>query len=236
MIILLRGHIRNSFDTPYLYELIQYLSNNYNIEIYIHTWDIIQNSISWREIKEKNIPVTKELIYDYFKDLKHLIKHIIIDNDKNLKLFGNTTGKVYKAPCLGWKNMWYGKFRIIQYLFQNSHLFKMNQPIDQLVVNVRFDIFSNSQLFEATNIFKFINNIAYYTSLYNNVLQKNIFIKNIASCYGIDNIYIGNINTMYKLIGHFHYNLDKIMIRNKNNRKIKVQEALVFLENKRLFS
>jgi hypothetical protein len=236
MIILLRGHIRNSFDTPYLYELIQYLSNNYNIEIYIHTWDIIQNNISWREIKEKKIPVTNELIYDYFKDLKHLIKHIIIDNDKNLKLFGNTKGKVYKAPCLGWKNMWYGKFRIIQYLFQNYHSFKMNSPVDQLVVNVRFDIFSNSQLFKAKNIFKFINNIAYYTSLHNHVLTKNIFIKNIATCYGIDNIYIGNINTMYKLIGHFHYNLDKIMIRNKNNRKIKVQEALVFLENKRIFS
>ena len=236
MIILLRGHIRNSFDTPYLYEFIQYLSNNYNIEIYIHTWDIIQNSISWREIKENNIPVNNELIYDYFKDLKHLIKHIIIDNDKNLKLFGNTKGLIYKAPCLGWKNMWYGKFRIIQYLFQNSHLFKMKPPVDQLIVNIRFDIFSNSQVFESINIFKFINNIAYYTSLYNQVLRKNIFIKNVACCYGVDNIYIGNINTMYKLIGHFHHNLDKIMLRYKNNRKIQVQEALVFLENKRLFS
>jgi len=236
MIILLRGHIRNSFDTPYLHEFIQYLSNNYNIEIYIHTWDIIQNSISWREIKENNIPVNNELIYDYFKDLKHLIKHIIIDNDKNLKLFGNTKGLIYKAPCLGWKNMWYGKFRIIQYLFQNFHLFKMKSPVEQLVVNLRFDIFSNSQVFESINIFKFINNIAYYTSLYNQVLRKNIFIKNVACCYGIDNIYIGNINTMYKLIGHFHYNLDKIMLRYKNNRKIQVQEALVFLENKRMFS
>ena len=236
MIILLRGHIRNSFDTPYLYEFIQYLSNNYNIEIYIHTWDIIQNSISWREIKENNIPVNNELIYDYFKDLKHLIKHIIIDNDKNLKLFGNTKGLICKAPCLGWKNMWYGKFRIIQYLFQNSHLFKMKPPVDQLVVNIRFDIFSNSQVFESINIFKFINNIAYYTSLYNQVLRKNIFIKNVACCYGIDNIYIGNINTMYKLIGHFHYNLDKILLRYKNNHKIQVQEAIVFLENKRLFS
>ena len=176
------------------------------------------------------------MIYDYFKDLKHLIKHIIIDNDKNLKLFGNTKGLVYKAPCLGWKNMWYGKFRIIEYLFQNSHLFEMNSPVDKLVVNLRFDIFSNSQLFESINIFKFINNIAYYTSLYRHTLRKNIFIKNVATCYGIDNIYIGNINTMYKLIGHFHHNLDKIMLRYKNNRKIKVQEALVFLENKRLFS
>jgi hypothetical protein len=236
MIILLRGHIRNSFNTEYLYELIQYLSNNYNIEIYIHTWDIIQNNISWREIKEKNIPVTNEMIYDYFKDLKHLIKHIIIDSDKDLKLFGNTKGLVYKAPCLGWKNMWYGKFRIIKYLFENSHSFKSKPPIDQLVVNLRFDIFSNSQVFESINIIKFINNIAYYTSLNNHLLRKNIFIKNIPTCYGIDNIYIGNINTMHKLIGHFHFNLDKIMLRYKYNRKIRVQEALVFLENKRLFS
>jgi hypothetical protein len=236
MILLLRGHIRNSFNTPYLYELIQYLSNNYNIEIYIHTWNIIQNNISWREIKENKIPVTNELIYDYFKDLKHLIKHIIIDNDKNLKLFGNTKGYVYKAPCLGWKNMWYGKYRIINYLFQNSHLFNSKPPIDQLVINLRFDIFTNSQVFEGINVVKFINNIAYYTSLYNNNLKKNIFIKNIPNCYGIDNIYIGNINTMYKLINHFHFNLDNIMLRYKNNNKIKVQEAIVFLENKRLFS
>ncbi len=67
-----------------------------NIKIYILTWNIQSNSLSWRIIETDNRIVTNQIIYEYFKDFKDLIKHIIIDDDKNIKLIGNFDGKVEK--------------------------------------------------------------------------------------------------------------------------------------------
>jgi len=49
---------------------------------------------------------------------------------------------------------------------------------------------------------------------------------------GCDNIYIGNINTMYKLIHNFFYELDDIIIK---YHYIKNQEVLVFIINDNIF-
>jgi len=59
---------------------------------------------------------------------------------------------------------------------------------------------------------------------------KNKFIFDSISP-GIDNIYIGTVYTMYVLLNHFHYNLDKI-----NDKYIKEihQEFLLFYENDEL--
>ena len=67
MIIVLRGHIRNSFDDTQIYNFISYLSNTHNIKIYIHTWSIKQNNISWRQIKNDFTEINEEYIYNYFK-------------------------------------------------------------------------------------------------------------------------------------------------------------------------
>ena len=249
MIILLRGHIRNSFDNPKLFYIIQYLSELYNIEIYIHTWHIVQSTVSWRQLEENNTQVTTELIYSYFKNLSKFIKHIIIDNDGNIKLIGNTDGIIIQTPLVGWKNMWYGKFRIIEYI-KNNHqqntilsktttnsiinINKENEN-DNLVVNLRFDVFCNSNCFAFENVIKYINNIVIYKKNNPTDLARNIFMKNIPSCYGIDNIYVGNIFTMYKLCYHFHHHLDHILNIYKYNSKIKAQESLVVLENRRIF-
>jgi hypothetical protein len=56
---------------------------------------------------------------------------------------------------------------------------------------------------------------------------KNIFMKNV-EFKGVDNIYMGNINTMYRIVHHFHHNLDNIL--NRSNGIIH-QEYLVFREN-----
>lgn len=50
---------------------------------------------------------------------------------------------------------------------------------------------------------------------------------------GIDNIYVGNIIVMHKLISLFHYELDDIL--SKNNDTIN-QEHLVYRINKLLFN
>mgnify|MGYP000679978020 CR=1 FL=1 len=63
------------------------------------------------------------------------------------------------------------------------------------------------------------------------LLLTNKFISE-TNCYGIDNIYIGSIKTQYKLIKHFHENLDNIV---KANSRRNEQEFLVFSENAKLF-
>jgi hypothetical protein len=227
---MIRGHVRSSFETPYLYNTIKYLSLNNELELYIHTWDIFQSKISWRNLEEKNTKVTVDIINNYFKDLTPLIKKIIIENDKNIVLHGYKEGFIVNAPLIGWKNMWYGQFQLIHYIKNNV------KNSNSLVINMRFDLFDNSIVFDFMNVLKFINNVIYYKNLTNQTLTKNIFIKNHPRCFGIDNIYIGNINTMHTLISHFHYNLDHIINIYIFNKKIKCHEVLVFLENKRIFS
>ena len=122
MIILLRGHIRGSFKNDDLYNLIKELSRKFDIQIYIHTWNIVQNNLSWRKLKTIPTRVSNDTIYNYFRDLKPLIKKIIIDDDKKIKLIGNTKGNVCRSGCprIGWKNMWYGIYTIMKYTMKKN--------------------------------------------------------------------------------------------------------------------
>lgn len=222
MILILRGHVRNSFNDDNLYNLINkiYQTNN-DLCIYISTFNIIQNNISWRKIDIINNVVTDEFIKTYFKNLSHLIKYILIINDTQIKLIGNLIGNINNgpAPIIGWKNYWYCKYQIINYI---NNLFENKQ---KFIVNLRFDIFSNSNNSSENEI---INLIEKYK---NKPLTQNIFAKNY-KCYGIDNVYIGNLKTQYSLIFNFHHNLDQIL---KINEKTINQEFLVFVENTNMF-
>ena len=109
MYIIIRGHIRNSFITNDLYNLIKYLSKKYTIKIYIHTWSIKQNNVSWRPIENDFTEINIEYIQSYFQDLFKFVKKIIIDDDTNIKLYGNIDGKMVstKTNILGWKRYIY---------------------------------------------------------------------------------------------------------------------------------
>ncbi len=229
MILILRGHIRNSFNNLKLYNLINqiYSDIDKDINIYIHTWNIFANNISWRQIESNNTIVTEEIIYNYFKDLKHLIKHIIIDDDTNIELIGNTDGNINNGPTplLGWKNYWYGKYQIINYIY--NHL--TPDEYNTKCINMRFDLLDltgkNIQL-DSVIIYFLKKN----TEM--NDIKKNIFTKNVEH-EGIDNIYIGNIDTIFKLTHHFYYYLDDILLKHTDTIN---QEKFVFRENELLFS
>ena len=79
MIIVIRGHIRNSFSNKDLLNLVKliYLMNG-DLKIYIHTWNIFANNLSHRFIEPNENIVTSEIINNYFEDYSHLIKDIII--------------------------------------------------------------------------------------------------------------------------------------------------------------
>lgn len=223
MILMIRGHIRNSFDTKDFYLLIKELYALYpDLKIFIHTWDIFANNISYRQIAVNNKKVDNQIIYDYFDDLRHLIQNIIIDDDTQITLIGNTTGNIQNitTPLIGWKNYWYGKHRAIE------DIHNRNVDKNETIINLRFDIMNNSNNFEKERIINFIKNNSEM------IFTKNAFIFDNENNYGIDNIYIGNIETMYKLINKFFYELDDILIQNKN---IGAQEYLVFRINNTLF-
>lgn len=224
MILVIRGHIRNSFETQDLINFIKKIYElNKDLKIYIHTWNIIANNISWRKIKVNETIVTEEIIYNYFGDLKHLIKHIIIDDDSKIQLIGKTEGKLNGVmPLIGWKNYWYSKYQIINYLYDQ------NINSNEQIVNFRFDIFSNSNNFNMDVLISFIKNNE------NNEFTKNKFLFEDATHCGIDNIYMGNIITLHKLVKHFFYNLDDILKNSKN--MIHHQEFLVFMLNDELFT
>jgi len=224
MILVLRGHIRNSFDNDRLYNLIKMLHINFNITLYIHTWHIIQSSLSYRAINEIPISVTKEFIEDYFKDLKSIIRHIIIDNDSEIDLIGKTEGvfqKNYKpVPNRGWKNYWYGKYRIINYL--HNCLYER----EEMIINMRFDILDNT--------WASLSEKRIYLLVLNNrirTFEQNIFIW--PDGYGADNLYVGNISTIYKLVKHFYLNMDDIVKYGHNNTEY--HELYVPNEDYRIF-
>ena len=244
MILILRGHIRKSFETNQLHNFVKHLHIIFpDLKIFIHTWNIFSNNISWRNITINEQNVNDKIIYGYFDDLKHLIKNIIIDDDSKIKLIGNLYGKINNGPMpiIGWKNYWYGKYKIIDYLY--------NMKIDEneMIINCRFDVLSNSNSFDEGFIINFIKNnckiifietgsdIDHRTKvvarLSPNIITRNLFLFN-RETNGIDNIYIGNINTLYKLTRKFFYELDDILI--KNNDVIN-QERLVYRINNILF-
>ena len=237
MILILRGHIRNSFETKCLYNLIKEIHMICaDLKIFIHTWNIFANNISHRNININEQPVNDKIIYEYFDDLKYLIQEIIIDDDTKINLIGNLNGNINNGPMpiIGWKNYWYGKHKIISYL-NNKKMDKnvdtitneiINENVDEMVINCRFDIFSNSHPFCKEQIINFIKINS------NTIFKKNIFVYNDETHYGIDNIYLGNINTMYKLTNIFFNELDDILL--KHNDTVH-QEFLVYRINNILF-
>lgn len=223
MILIIRGHIRDSFKTRDLYHLIKELHIKFpDIKIFIHTWNIINNGISWRKLNVNHQCVNDDIIYDYFDDLKHLIKKIIIDDDSKIKLIGNLSGKINNGPMpiIGWKNYWYGKHKIIDYLYNT------NIDSNEMIVNLRFDIINNSNSFNKEIIIDFIKKQS------TKIFTKNLFLFNHENNHGIDNIYIGNINTLYKLTNKFFYELDDILMKHNDTH---IQERLVYRINDILF-
>ena len=216
MFIMIRGHIRDSFQTNQLYNLIKNISQKNDIKLYIHTWNIIQSNVSWRKLDKIEYPVNENMIRNYFKDLNRYIVEIMIDDDNNINLEGNVNGFVSmtKTPKRGWKNMWYGKKRLIDSIHRDIVNMK------EIIVNIRFDVFTNSHGLSNNFILKFIEDNKNNTNEIKLISDREIF--------GIDNFYLGTLNAMFNLIYNFHFNLDNIL----SKHKVENQEFLVFRENK----
>ena len=208
--IILRGHIRNSFADKNLYNYIKRLANEYDLKIYIQTWNIFQSDISWRHMEKNESPVTECLFYEYFADLSTRIQKIIILDDTRLSFTGKTTGRMGKTAgsYLGWKRMWYGIYEIASYLKT------VDPEPDHFIINTRFDVFNNSVSFSLNSINDKLKNVM-NSAITPSSISKNIFLKDV-EFFGMDNFYIGNVNTILKLAERFNYQLDEVV--NKHPR------------------
>lgn len=223
IIVILRGHIRNSFDNNKLYEYLLYLSNKYNLYIFIHTWNIKCNNISWKkDIKADYSIINEDIITNYFKNIN--IQKIFIDDESNVDLIGNVIGNINTTlmPIKGWKYMWYGIYKISNYILNTINKYYLD--VNTYTLNIRFDYFTNSTINQY--------NLKDLNSLYNFNSNHIQFMKNIAhenDMYGIDNIYFGKFYKIYYTAKLFHSNLDYII---NCFEVIHSQEKLVYILQK----
>lgn len=225
MILVIRGHIRDSFTNEHLYNLVKLICEKLSgIKIYIHTWTIFNNGITWRETTPNTRKVTEEIIKAYFKDLSSHIKKIMIDDDSSVPYEGSVYGRICRSlmPRKGWKNYIYGKYRIFSYLNER-------EDKDETVINFRFDIMKN---FLKCCEISFDNVIDFINDNKNNEFRSVKFIfENTAM--GIDNLYIGSVHMSYKLLDILHYRLDYLMSLYPD---VENQEYLVWHANNILFT
>lgn len=222
VIIILRGHIRSSFDNNKLYEYILYLNSIYKLYIFIHTWNVKSNNISWRYLEKDTSIINEDIITNYFKNIN--IQKIFIDDEKNINLIGNVTGNIKTTlmPIKGWKYMWYGIYKISDYILNNIDKYYL--CVNTYTLNIRFDYFTNPtinqyNLNDLNSLFNFNSNDIQF--------MKNLIYKD--TMFGIDNIYFGKFYKLYYTAKLFHSNLDYII---ECFTDIYCQERLVYILQK----
>ena len=125
-------------------------------------------------------------------------------------------------PIKGWKYMWYGIYKISNYILNTINKYYLD--VNTYTLNIRFDYFTNSTI----NHY----NLKDLNSLYNFNSNHIQFMKNIAhenDMYGIDNIYFGKFYKIYYTAKLFHSNLDYII---NCVEVIHSQEKLVYILQK----
>lgn len=226
MILIIRGHVRNSFDSDKLYNLLKDIYNkNNDLEIYIFTWSVFSTSLSWRGVEANSNQVTPDTIYAYFKDLKSIIKCIEIVDETIVKLTGNITGTVSKSPMplKGWKFMLYSMFYFMDVLM------KQNIDKETNIVITRFDLLVVPyNAISHKYLVDFIENNKNTTSPIVFTNQK------YELHYGCDNIMIGSFKILYKLLYNLHFHLDDVLSRHppcKHQEYYFIYEYLYLMKN-----
>lgn len=223
--LLIRGHIRNSFEDDRLLSLVRHFADNYELKVFIHTWNIVQNGLSWRRMEEISNQVDQEVVKIYFKDLSPLINLLMIEDDKKIKLHGKTEGLIGRTPCpvLAWKNMYYGKLRLIDAV---SELV----PADEVAVQTRFDLLSNRFSPEFQEIVNFLD--GNYEAVSRGDQDERIRFLKMHCFLGMDNIYMASVENMQKFIRYMYFDMDRIL---KVHEGTIHQEHISFHERKWAF-
>lgn len=223
--LLIRGHIRNSFDDERLKNLIRLFSEKFEVQIFIHTWNVVQNGISWRNIESVDLEVTEGMIANYFGEFSGLIRDVLIDDDSKIQLHGNIHGKIGNTPCpvIAWKNMYYGKMRLIDRVFEKV-------GGGETAIQTRFDLMSHRFSPSMEDVSNFIEE--HYLPVASGDLEERIRFIGMRPCYGVDNLYMASVDNMRKFIRYMYFDMDRIL---ELHRGTFHQEHISFHERKAPF-
>jgi hypothetical protein len=203
-----------------------------DLKIYIHTWNKIQSSRSYRKMENINTPVTRGMISNYFgKKVMANVKHVMIEDDESVVYYGDIEGNIPNTGCpkIAWKNMWAGKYSVLKYVYDNE------SNKDETTINMRVDYFLNPLVENKRSVLEFIKdsiNTDEIKFTKNSTIYRSSWMN-----VGCDNIYCGRLINVYSLSYYFNFLLDKIIYNNKDellkrslNNSLVTHESLVFLE------
>lgn len=219
MNLILRGHIRNAFGNRHLYDLIKSVSEVAELKIFVHTWNVMQTSLSWRRIREDRSEVKESTVLDYFSDLSPLFKRIIIEDERDVPIKGRTEGFVGHTPCpiRAYKYMFHGMCRAAECAYLGS-------APEETTIQTRFDVLSNWRRFSNQQIIDFI---ARKPSKRIQFMMEEAYDE---STVGVDNIYMATAKDMLDFIVRMRDNLDEIDECNKSMRHMGHQEWVTMAE------
>lgn len=222
--VILRGHIRNSFKDKKLFEFLKELSSNFELNIFVQTWNIIQSQLSWRKLKRIEIIVSDIYIKEYLNQLD--IKKILILDDSDILHKGRVEGLIGKTKCpiLGWKNMWYGKIKGAEIALEDSNK-------SDITLQFRFDVFSNPYSKGKDLLIDFVEKEYEFLTKKMNPEERIRFLW-MRKFVGVDNIYMARLEDINNFPKYIYENMDDLCEKYKD---IKHQEFIAFDERKSFF-
>jgi hypothetical protein len=238
MKLIMRGHIRDSFENSRLRNFIKKLGESFGLRVVIHTWNIRRNSLSWRTMGEDTRPVDESIIMDYFGESAGLVDAVMVDDDSKISLPGSLEGVVSMswAPVRGYKLMFYGMMRAAEAAVGIYGR-------DETVVQMRFDAFSNWVNASQKQVQEFMASEPSDWERIRFMIRPADSPEELSSRFyrwmkygaeyephwtvGIDNIYMAKAGDMLDFQRHMYFNFDNI---NKKYRGFVHQEWLAMFE------
>lgn len=198
IIVILRGHERNTFKNNRLKNFVHLLNNNFqNIQFIVHTWNLNEASKSWRQTEHNPSIIHKTDVETYF-DINNI--NIVIEDEINIYIKGRQHSKIGSMPVISWKRMWHGQKSAID-------VADVGDGCGVHVLNMRIDFFEC----DTTKKYKF-DEQSIIDKLNASLSMPDIitFMHDAAEYDGIDNLYISNYTNIKRLIYHFNDKLDYI--------------------------
>lgn len=222
--LVVRGHIRSSFGDDKLKGLLDDLAAAFDLRVYVQTWSVIQNGLSWRKLEALEDAVTEEAVRSYFGSVP--VKSLRILDDAKIVHVGNTEGKIGRTPCpvLAWKNMYYGM------LSAATSVSEAESP-DSISAQMRFDILSNPFSPSKQELIDFFAREYEVISSKSHPEERVRFLR--MRCFmGVDNIYMCRADDMQRFISYMYFDMDRML---HFHRRTIHQEHIAFHERRSFF-
>lgn len=218
--IVLRGHIRSSFEDDRLRSLLSDMAERFETRIYAHTWNIVQNSLSWRGLNEVRRDVDQGMVSKYLSGCG--VRSVAVDDDSQISHVGSVEGNIGRTRCpvLGWKNMYWGKLAAMRAVCDV-------EPHDSITLQMRFDILSNPFSPSRVEILDFLERD--YGVIEKGPGDERLRFLKMHCFMGVDNIYMARAIDMLRFTSYMYYDMDRILHIHRGTIN---QEHIAFHERK----